>query len=87
MTVSIATFGAYTAFGNKLSMKVVLPALAIINIMSFPLFVFPLLISAVISGRGPTRHALLLSSLALALALALALSPSPSLSLSTSSVP
>ena len=31
--------------------QVVLPALSVINIMSFPLFVFPLLISAVISGR------------------------------------
>jgi len=51
VTVSIATFGAYAAMGNRLDMHIVLPALAIINIMSFPLFVFPLLISAVISGR------------------------------------
>lgn len=51
VTVSVATFGAYTALGNRLDMQIVLPALAIINIMSFPLFVFPLLISAVISGK------------------------------------
>merc|ERR1719199_1857472 len=51
VTVSMATFGAYAAMGNTLDMHIVLPALAIINIMSFPLFVFPLLISAVISGR------------------------------------
>ena len=51
VTVSMATFGAYAALGNTLDMHVVLPALAIINIMSFPLFVLPLLISAVISGR------------------------------------
>ena len=51
ITVSIATFGAYAYLGNKLEMSVVLPALSIINIMSFPLFVFPLLISAVISGK------------------------------------
>jgi len=37
--------------GNRLDMHIVLPALAIINIMSFPLFVFPLHLSAVISGR------------------------------------
>eukprot|EP00283_Hemiselmis_rufescens_P014305 CAMPEP_0173443524 /NCGR_PEP_ID=MMETSP1357-20121228/30032_1 /TAXON_ID=77926 /ORGANISM="Hemiselmis rufescens, Strain PCC563" /LENGTH=1295 /DNA_ID=CAMNT_0014409445 /DNA_START=9 /DNA_END=3896 /DNA_ORIENTATION=- len=51
ITVSIATFGAYATLGNKLDMGIVLPALSIINIMSFPLFVFPLLISAVISGK------------------------------------
>ena len=51
VTVSMATFGAYAALGNTLDMHIVLPALAIINIMSFPLFVLPLLISAVISGR------------------------------------
>ena len=48
VTVSMATFGAYAAMGNTLDMHIVIPALAIINIMSFPLFVFPLLISAVI---------------------------------------
>ncbi|EKX42001.1 hypothetical protein GUITHDRAFT_88223 [Guillardia theta CCMP2712] len=51
VTVSVATFGAYAALGHPLTMQVVLPALSIINIMSFPLFVFPLLISSIVSGR------------------------------------
>jgi len=51
VTVSIATFGVFAAMGGQLSLELVFPSLAIINIMRFPLNLVPMLVAWVVAGR------------------------------------
>jgi len=49
--VALATFGTYTALGNRLSLDVALPVLSLITILQFPLAVLPWMLISSISFR------------------------------------
>ena len=39
--VSLAAFGTYTALGHRLTAAVAFPALALFNLLRFPIIMFP----------------------------------------------
>ncbi len=49
--VALATFGTYTALGNRLALDVALPVLSLITILQFPLAVLPWMLISSISFR------------------------------------
>jgi ABC-type multidrug transport system fused ATPase/permease subunit len=49
--VSLATFTVYSMLGNTLTLPVVFTALALFNILRFPLAVLPMMLSSAISAR------------------------------------
>jgi ABC-type transport system involved in cytochrome bd biosynthesis fused ATPase/permease subunit len=49
--VSLATFTVYSMLGNTLTLPVVFTALALFNILRFPLAVLPMMLSSAVSAR------------------------------------
>ena len=54
--VTLATFGTYTALGNRLSLDVALPVFSLITILQFPLAVLPWMFISGISFRIALRR-------------------------------
>ena len=54
--VTLATFGSYTALGNRLSLDVALPVFSLITILQFPLAVLPWMFISGISFRIALRR-------------------------------
>jgi ABC-type bacteriocin/lantibiotic exporter with double-glycine peptidase domain len=49
--VSVATFTTFVLLGHELSNQIIFPAIAIFNILRFPVTMFPMVISSVISAK------------------------------------
>ena len=49
--ISLAGFGTYVALGGRITAAVAFPALALFNILQFPIIVLPMQIMAVVFGK------------------------------------
>ena len=49
--ISLAGFGTYVALGGKITAAVAFPALALFNLLRFPIIMFPMQIMSLIFGK------------------------------------